>query len=582
MKKKILWLILSFLMALTLVLASCGPAVTEEEDVVTEEEEEVVTEEEEEAVVEKGPQYGGTLRVNPWSTGEPPGWDPAIQSWLKSVYFGIYYEHLLGGDQTRGSQGTNEYSFLTTGYVPDEFVGGWLAESWETPDLLTIIFHLRQGIFWQNKPPVNGREFVANDVVFTWNRNLESPSFSTAKYEFIDSVAALDKYTVVFKLNTFSNIWMEIIGWGLGTEIYAHEVVEAGINDLENAVSTGPFMLTDYVVGVTTYEKNPDYWRKWTIDGKEYSLPFVDRILYFNILDRSIKLAAFRTGRLDYYGWALWASKEPLLETNPEITAIGVTSSPSIVHFRHEEAPFDDVKVRKALSMAIDRYAARDVLYGGEGDILWWPFNKAYGESLFTPLEELPPETREQFEYDPERAKQLLAEAGYPNGFETEMIGTTQHLEDYDFIVAYWKDIGVDCSIKILEYATFMTNFYAGTYKGAASYTTGFPTPSNALSDWFAPDGRKNTGSFNDPYVAEQLAAISLEADAATRLAMMKELNLNLLSKCVYFQLPAQNYYIYYHPWVKNLGGLSYGYYTYGPPFSICWIDQQLKEEMGY
>ena len=172
MAKKLVWLVLSCLMVATLVLASCAPAVTEEEEVVTEEEvvaeEEVAVEEGPEMVtdslgrlVEK-PQYGGTITFA-WGDAS---WDP-LEGDIPA-HTDLTFEGLSFWDFTRGPSGTGEFTMQSAYYPPEERVGG-IAESWEQLDEATVIYHLRRGVRWQDSPLLNGRELVADDIVYSIN-----------------------------------------------------------------------------------------------------------------------------------------------------------------------------------------------------------------------------------------------------------------------------------------------------------------------------------------------------------------------------------------------------------------------------
>ncbi len=123
---------------------------------------------------------------------------------------------------------------------------------------------------------------------------------------------------------------------------------------------------------------------------------------------------------------------------------------------RLDVKPFDDIRVRKAISMAIDREGFINTLWGGSGVILNAELHSGYAENLYTPLEKLPESTRENFEYNPERARQLLAEAGYPNGFETTIQAFVQEPERdvVAFLAAMWKDIGIDVKIDLRNSST--------------------------------------------------------------------------------------------------------------------------------
>ena len=184
MKKKAVWLLLSSLMVAALVLASCQAAAPEEKgkEAVTEEKKEAVTEEkvEEEKTVEtqpvkpseEEPQYGGTLTVlSLLPTYGPLSWDPADGVWMTGHTCGKYMEHLLVGDfEKYGPRGTNEFNFQENEWIPYQFLTGEIAESWEVvtdTDPMKLIFHIRKGIYFPNKPGVMAqRELTADDVVY--------------------------------------------------------------------------------------------------------------------------------------------------------------------------------------------------------------------------------------------------------------------------------------------------------------------------------------------------------------------------------------------------------------------------------
>ena len=177
MKKKIIWMLVSCLMVVSLVLASCGEAEEEEEEVIIPpgEEEEVIVppEEEEEVVVPPGgnwwdkfgePEYGGTLT---YSVGmDVTTWDPYRGFDFYTNTNQLFYENIAHQDWTLDRETFNYIGSWT----PNDRYAGWLAESWEAPDLNTMIFHIRPGIHWHDKFPANGRELTAADIAWCFNR----------------------------------------------------------------------------------------------------------------------------------------------------------------------------------------------------------------------------------------------------------------------------------------------------------------------------------------------------------------------------------------------------------------------------
>ena len=138
-KRKIIWLVLSCLMVLSLVLVSCGSAVEEAPAKPTEEEEVVALEE---------PQYGGTLMLSSATVnwvGGPISWDMVKWSWASQDFLSFVQEALLVGDFDKGPSGTNKYNFVNTDFMPDSVITGCVAETWEITGPTTFVFHMRRG-----------------------------------------------------------------------------------------------------------------------------------------------------------------------------------------------------------------------------------------------------------------------------------------------------------------------------------------------------------------------------------------------------------------------------------------------------
>jgi peptide/nickel transport system substrate-binding protein len=595
MTKKVFWLLLTCLIAGTLVLTSCGPAAEPEEGktitgkvvekkVEEEKKEEVVT------PVAKEPQYGGILKIIGIGAAiDPITWDPADCLWLTDYHNCFFQENLLVGDLSRGPRGTNEFGFNFTAWIPDDLTTGELAESWEQPETLTVIFHIRKGVSFPDKPGVmTSREMTAKDVEFSLNRVLASPRCPKGRFDWVESITATDKYTVVLKMSKFHSNWMAMIAWGAAyVKIYPPELVDAGIADWKNAVGTGPFMLTDYVKGASlTFDKNPIYWGKTTIDGKEYKTPFVDRLLLPIIPDASTQLAAMRTGKADIQEAVSWQDKDSLERTNPNLLRFQrlVASAPSLI-MRVDTPPFDDIRVRKALCMAVDREAFLESQLGGEGVYLSWPMSAAWPRSIYTPLEEMPESVQELFTYNPEKAMQLLAEAGYPDGFKVETV-TTSAAASIDFasaIKSYLADIGVELEIKPYDYATYSGITFGRKYKHTIATSQGNSNPFAVIRSRVLPGDPFNYSMFNDPEATDMVDQIEAEVNVDEKNRLIKELNIYYLEQATDVLFPTGYTYCYAWPWVKNyFGEIETKFYGPAPVYATIWLDQSLKKSMGY
>jgi len=603
MKRKIVWLLVSSLMVAALLLASCGPAEVEEEEKVTPPpEEEVAPPEEEEVappagremekfrmeridgtVVEKmveKPQYGGkitTMRTTP--LGEP--WDPVHAHGY--VHIQEVLLALKRGDFYRGPFGTGETTYRYQAIAEHDFCTKGLASHWEITGPKEITYHLNKGVRWHDKAPMNGREVVAADVVWGYQRLMDTadsglPVMLAAPIR----MEAPDKYTFVWelKLADFRTAFT-IDDW---YRISPREVVEqyGDMNDWKTVVGNGPWMLTDYVSGVSfTYEKNPNYWET---DYAGRPIPYIDRFDVLIITDLSTAYAAMRTGKIDMIHAVPWRDAEEILSSNPEIETTGSYPWNNVkVQFNVQTEPFSDLRVRRALAMAINHMEIRDDKE--EGNSLIMPSGMLTPDSKwFMNLEDYPESVQEIYGYNPEGAKQLLAEAGYPDGFKMELeIYADPTLEDpAQMLEAYWTDIGIDIEIKTLDLGVYLSRLY-GIQMPAFLITGALQGPRRESWRW-TPYGAWNFSdlSFDQDTVLRDLYdEATAEKDKEGWGEEWQKVVKHLAEQVYEHQIPGPNVHTLWQPWIRNYSGeltLSstqfYGYMSY------IWVDRDLKEEM--
>ena len=290
------------------------------------------------------PKRGGILRVPGL---DPPHFDPHLTfNFRTHTTLSFIYSKLV---RYRVGAGTAPGIFRIE---PD------LAERWDTPDDTTYVFHLRHGVHWQNKPPVNGRELVAEDVKFTFDRFLAEPA-NPLRYmlEPVDRVEVVDHYTVKFLLKE-PYVWLlDVLATSKAMWIIAREVVEqfGDLKPPESAIGTGPFLLERYEPNVkTVFKRNPAYFLT--------DQPYVDGVEWLVITDPSTGLAMYRTGQLDTGPGGNWTVRqqdlESLKQSHPQWRYQDFLFTNSWRLFmRTDQPPFHDVRVRRALSQAIDRQA---------------------------------------------------------------------------------------------------------------------------------------------------------------------------------------------------------------------------------
>ena len=588
MSKKFIWLIVSCLMVAALVLASCAPKVLEEKEakVVTKEPEKKVEEVVEPAV--GVPQYGGRLTwFGAQNNVSPASWDQCDLQWQGHLVVPPCKESLLHADIDKyGPRGTNESAFVSD-LVPDAYLTGHIAESWEvSPD--RIVFHIRPGIMWADSPTMGSRELTADDVVHSLSRLVAARRIKhPAAVAFIDDIIAEDKYTVVVETNVFNAGWSVPLAVGRFTHIQPPELVEAGAADWRNHISvgTGPFLLADYVKDtLVTYVKNPNYWGTTTIDGVEYKIPFVDTLRLPLIKDDSTRIAALRTGKLDWSYLVPLRYEDTLRQTSPDLILVKrPASNTTRVHIRHDRGPCQDINVRRALSIAIDQEAILEAMFT-EGILHAFPLNPGAGPA-FTPFDELPAEAQMLYDYNPELASKMLREAGVPEGFEMSLMFNPKHIQEADacaMIAAMWGEIGIDVELRGVEAATmYSLTTYPGDYGDAVM-------GSNPSTDplWMLPNliMHGNTLRWTDEWAREELAVASAEVDSGKRNATLKKLAVYVLEQAAVIPIGLQVEITAYWPWLKNYYGEVMCAYRYNASSAQArlWIDQDMKAEMGY
>jgi ABC-type transport system substrate-binding protein len=323
----------------------------------------------------------------------------------------------------------------------------WLAESWETDaEAATITFKLKQGIKFHD-----GTDFNAEAVKWNIEQYIENKRTET---ENIASMEVIDDHTLLIRLKDWNSSSLEAIGFFV--RHVSPTAVQANGKEwaYTNPVGTGPFLLDQWNMNVSvTYKKNPDYW--------EPGEPKVDRIELLIIEDANTAASALRAGEVDLIQAGNVDLADELIKSGEfdyvlqknGIGAVGVGLIPDSVT---EGSPFADVRVRKAMAHAIDEVALAETF--GKG--YWETTNQWGSREAYT----FNPEV-EGFPYDPEKAKQLLAEAGYPNGFKTKLFSGLNTKDVFTAIQSYLAQVGIDAELIVVDEAQ-VQSLYFSTWEG--------------------------------------------------------------------------------------------------------------------
>lgn len=321
MKNKVIWLSVCFFIVLSIVFASCAKTPTISSTSTVQQSLSTTQQPVSSNPVTKAnwwdkygtPQYGGTITVR--TTFIVAGNFDPLASPVPGIFAGgfaanAWGEALAMPDWTL-DRSTWSYSI---GFAPLQYLKGLLAQSWEQTDPLTITVHLRQGITWQNKPPVNGREITADDIVFNYDRLLGTGNgynqpnlFYISRFSNIKKAVAVDRYTVQFQLNQSGVVglcqillgefffvppeWVALGGppsnappagppGGSGGPPPGGPPAAGGpLTDWKNVVGSSPWVLTDFVNGSKMeFSRNPDYW------GYDERYPKTDYLMLINLL----------------------------------------------------------------------------------------------------------------------------------------------------------------------------------------------------------------------------------------------------------------------------------------------------------
>ena len=535
------------------------------------------------------PQYGGNLEVGTVNvTISALSFDPQDFAW-KLNHDNLHYETLFSGDLDKSIRRGGKYSFRPDAWLPSDAVRGELAESWQWQDNpLAVVVKLRKGIMWPAKAGVmDSREFTADDVVFSFNRQNASPKKIPGYFDHVEKVEATDRHTVTFYMKEFNAEWDYRYGWGYYSQVIPPELAKAGAGNWRNAVGTGPFQLSDYVQGNSqVYSKNPIYWDSDTIDGETFKLPFVDKVTYRIIRDEATQHSALRTGKLDILEAIRWQAVDSLKKSAPQLKwAKWLAMSGTYLSMRTDTKPFDDIRVRRALNLAVNKQEIVKEYYGGNAELFAYPQHPEY-VGYFEPLESMPDSIKELFTYNPTKAKQLLREAGYPNGFtfKTQVCSCSpDHMDLLPLIAGYLEQIGVKVEIQPMEYGAFLSAMT--TQKHAAGYfmNNGHTNPTTSIRKSFTPGQIWGPSMwFSEGYTA-RVAEMYRTRDEATRQKMIRELTREAIDAAPYIWLPTPYVFSAWWPWVKNYDGeLRVGAVKPGPVYARIWIDQDMKKRMGH
>ncbi|MDQ7840517.1 MAG: ABC transporter substrate-binding protein [bacterium] len=375
------------------------------------------------------PRPGGHLRYG--LDTDPPNIDPHVATGAASrnVILQLYNSLLRYGPG--GS------------LLPD------LAERWENPDAKTYIFHIRRGVRFHNDTPLG-----AADVKASIERIANPKTGALIRDSLTPSIAGIEvtgSHTVKITLTEPQASFPALLARA-ESAIVSKALAEAGHDFRTTPVGTGPFMFAEREPGVRIrVVKNPNYFEK--------GIPYLDSITFLPLRDDATRVNALRSGAVDMIGYVPWKDMA-ILERDPQLQLWGTPGPFMVLMFNVNRKPFDDRRVRQAIAYAVNRQAIVDVVFFGRGSPIT-------GGLIPTGTWAHNADLEGTYKYDPERAKKLLAEAGYNPATPVRLMQSAVHAMHYqtgEVVQAELRKIGMNVVLDSVEWPVAVERGFRGDY----------------------------------------------------------------------------------------------------------------------
>jgi len=431
-------------------------------------------------------------------------------------------------------------------------------------------------------PPVNGRAFTAEDVVYAVNALKKAPIQSFI-YRDVDKVEAPDSKTVRITLKQPAAYLENLLSTPYNL-IFPREQAESPEGMAKRPIGTGAFIFQD---GQSrqgyTFTKNPDYWRKDPRTGKQ--LPYVDGFKGIYFADDASRLAAFRDKQLDGFSPNEKTVLVDVMNRNPEYVAVITPPPPGYqpsIALRLDKEPWSDVRLRRAMSLAIDRTSIVES-YGGLAQPAYSQDWSYFGHEKPWTISQLGP----YMKFDPAQAKQLMSAAGFPNGLGrkpslTLFSGTGPQNYDIAVVVAdsWRRHLNLETELKISQdQATWNRTFYGKAYEDLAAppYLTLGAEPDEMSYSLLHSKAPSNYTYVNDPILDELCIKQGNALDVNERRTILKQIMDRDLDQMYRIFMVALNNMLIRQPYVYNYVGTLYGSMNSiaSQATQHIWLDQQ-------
>jgi ABC-type transport system substrate-binding protein len=414
--------------------------------------------------------------------------------------------------------------------------------------------------------------------VFSINRLMEEGSAQRGYWSAVESVEAQDASTLKITTKFPSATLLTNIAFGFN-KMMAPEAVAAGGGNLQQGpnAGTGAWIVECEVDVQCVYHRNPDFHLK---DEAGNQLPYLDALRNIIMPDVQARFAAFRAKKLDVH--SVTTEQRIITEKNyPEVEideykAYGST----FIHFRTDQAPWNDKRVRQAVSKAVDRQEIIDVIYDGRAHFsmaMAMPSAEAY-----LPDEEFVA----AWTQDIPEAKRLLAEAGFPDGLDAKM-WVANYSETYIALVELMqqqlKEAGIRVELFIHDRPVYLSRVFTrhGEFEDMAYGPQGTFTADSWLNAYYHSDGGRNSSWVNDPVLDAMIEEQSQELDTGKRDQQLLEIQRYLIDQTYQAVVRSGMYQSAYWPWIRNRATSAGGDYPGARLEEVRWVDQAIYDKFN-
>jgi peptide/nickel transport system substrate-binding protein len=608
-KSKVLWPMIGGISVLAMLVASCSNSSSTSTSPSTTTNTTTKTTSATTTVSAEKPQYGGTINVL-YGGSDILGFDEAYNPPWFTVTVHLTEDDMMNGDWAQGpagGYGSNKWTWGLEGVYNWSSKVGSLCDTWQVITPYHWTFHVRQGVHFSMDPNneasklVNGRLVTADDIVYSYLRLCTTPDsyiyqghpYFTKNLKMVATDKANIDLQVPNDIDSIYQIAQIIVDWN-GT--IAKEVIDkwGDIKDWKHAHGTGPYMMTDFISGSSaTFAKNTNYWDTNPIGpGKGDKLPYADAVKIIIINDSSTQLTALRTGKVDMISALGVDDSENLHQTAPQLKSVVTKASSWVNHvfMRTDKAdlPYHNKEVRQAMLKATDYKSIVSGMYNGKAVYPTFPIPPMQDlVNNYLPLSDASQEVQDMYKYDPDKAKAMLKEAGYPDGFTASiLVQNNEAYVDYCSVIKeQWAKVGITLNITQLEFGVFMNRYIARDYDELFYGSSASP---GTFRSMVCVQG--SGGGYNLSYVVDNRLAKGIDdmltafnaGDDAKCAQIHKQMSQIIYEECWVICSPSQDGETFWSPWIKNYSGENYvGVLNTNLWTKYVWVDQALKKSMG-